>query len=97
MLSPTLISAEAGIAEVHRFLQMGRGDEAEAAARRLQRQYPARGDVNEALALTLINIGKLGEAFPYAEAAVKAEPRNAGYLINLGRLYLRAELIERRP
>lgn len=94
MLSPTLISAEAGIAEVHRFLQMGRGDEAEAAARRLQRQYPARGDVNEALALTLINIGKLGEAFPYAEAAVKAEPRNAGYLINLGRLYLRAELIE---
>ncbi|HUR42722.1 MAG TPA: sulfotransferase [Aestuariivirga sp.] len=75
-------------------MQAGRHDEAEAEARALQQLWPDRGDVNEALALILINMGKLGDAFPFAEAAVKAAPRNSGYLINLGRLYLEYELIE---
>ena len=60
----------------------------------MQRQFPARGDVNEALALVLVKQNKHDEALPFAEAAVKAEPRNADYLINLGRLYLKYELVE---
>ncbi len=82
------------IARIYSLVQANRGADAEAAARALQRQFPARGDVNEALALVLVNENKHGDALPFAEAAAKAEPRNAGYLINLGRLYLKYELIE---
>ena len=94
MLNPRQPGVEEVIAGLPRLMQMGREAEAEATARALQRQFPARGDVNQALALVLINIGKPGDALPFAQAAVKAEPRNAGYLINLGRLYLGYELIE---
>jgi len=94
MLKPAVPGIAEEIANCHRLLQMGRVADAEAAARALQARHPARGDANEALALVLVNIGKPGDALRFAEAAVRAEPRNAGYLINLGRLYLDFELIE---
>jgi tetratricopeptide (TPR) repeat protein len=93
MLKPTPTIGEM-IARVYGLVQSQRGAEAEAAARALHRQLPARGDVNEALALVLVNENKFDDALPFAKAAVKAEPRNAGYLINLGRLYLKYEMIE---
>jgi tetratricopeptide (TPR) repeat protein len=68
--------------------------EAETAARKLQQRYPAQGDVNHALALVLARQDKDGEALLYAKAAVKAEPRNADYLVNLGRLFLKYEVVE---
>ena len=82
------------IAGIQRLLQAGHGVEGEAAARRLQQQYPAQGDVNHALALVLVRQGKDGEALLFAKGAVKAEPRNAAYLVNLGRLYLKYEVVE---
>lgn len=82
------------ISEIHRLLRAGHGSEAETAARNLQRRYPAQGDVNHALALALIKQNKDGEAILFAKAAVKAEPRNAAYLVNLGRLYLKYEVVE---
>jgi len=94
MLNLRQPNIEEAIAGLPRLMESGRYEEAEAAARDLQRLHPTRGDVNEALALVLVNLGKPGHALSFAEAAVKAEPRNAGYLINLGRLYLDFELIE---
>ncbi len=94
MLNLRQPNIEEAIAGLPRLMETGKGAEAEARARDLQRQFPERGDVNEALALVLVNLGKPGHALSFAEAAVKAEPRNAGYLINLGRLYLDFELIE---
>jgi tetratricopeptide (TPR) repeat protein len=94
MLNPQQPTIGDMIAKIYRLVQAQRGADAEAAARDLQRQFPARGDVNEALALVLVNEGKDEDALPFAETAVKAEPRNAGYLINLGRLYLKYEMIE---
>lgn len=94
MLNPQQPAIGEMIAGIYRLVQAKRGADAEAQARALQRQFPARGDVNEALALVLVNENKDEDAMPFAEAAVKAEPRNAGYLINLGRLYLKYELIE---
>lgn len=82
------------INELPGLLKTGRFAEAEAAARALQRQFPARGDVNQALALVLLKSGKHNHALRYAEAAAKAEPENAGYLVNLGRLYVEYEMIE---
>ena len=76
------------------FCGTGHGMEAETAARKLQQQYPAQGDVNHALALVLVKQDKDGEALLFAKAAVKAEPRNADYLVNLGRLYLKYEVVE---
>src|SRR4051794_12285673 len=94
MLNLQQPSVEKTIEEFPRLMHEGRQAEAVAAARELQRQFPTRGDVNEALALVLIHSGKPGEALRYAQAAAKAEPRNAGYLVNLGRLYVDYELIE---
>ncbi len=94
MISPMPGSVAEQIAEIHRLLQEGNGMEAEAAARRLQKQYPAQGDVNHALALVLIKQRKDGEAIVFAKAAITAEPRNAAYLVNLGRLYLKYEVVE---
>ncbi|MBC8038572.1 MAG: sulfotransferase [Rhizobiales bacterium] len=93
-MDPGQRSVEEAINELPRLLQMGRNEEAEAAARALQRQFPERGDVNQALALVLLKLGKHGFALRYAEAAAKAEPENAGYLVNLGRLYVEYEMIE---
>ena len=64
------------------------------AARDLLRRFPSRADANEALALVLVNVGKMGDAFKFAEAAVRLDPTNTNYIINMGRLYLEAELIE---
>ncbi len=94
MLNPQQPTIGEMIARIYSLAQAKRGADAEAAARALQRQFPARGDVNEALALVLVNENKHDDALPFAEAAVKAEPKNSGYLINLGRLYLKYELIE---
>lgn len=94
MLNPLQPTIGEMIARIYSLVQANRGADAEAAARALQRQFPARGDVNEALALVLVNQNKDNDALLFAEAAVKAEPKNAGYLINLGRLYLKHELIE---
>ena len=82
------------IAGIQRLLRAGRGMEAESVARNLQQEYPAQGDVNHALALVLIKQDKDGEALLFAKAAVKAEPRNAAYLVNFGRLYLKYEVVE---
>lgn len=82
------------IAGIRRLLREGHGAEAETAARKLQQQYPAQGDVNHALALVLARQDKDGEALLFAKAAVKAEPRNAAYLVHLGRLYLKYEVVE---
>ncbi|HUQ36134.1 MAG TPA: sulfotransferase [Aestuariivirga sp.] len=82
------------IAGIQRLLRAGRGLEAETAARKLQLEHPVQGDVNHALALVLIKQDKDGEALLYAKAAVKAEPQNAAYLISLGRLYLKYEVVE---
>ncbi len=82
------------IAGIQSLLRAKRGLEAEAAARRLQQHYPSRGDVNHALAIALIRQDKDGEAIVFAKAALKAEPRNAAYLVNLGRLYLKYEVVE---
>jgi tetratricopeptide (TPR) repeat protein len=82
------------LAGIHRLLRAGRGMEAELAARKLQQQYPVQGDVNHALALALVQQDKDGEALLFAKAAVKAEPRNAEYLVNLGRLFLKYEVVE---
>lgn len=82
------------IAGIRRLLREGHGMEAETVARGLQQQYPAQGDVNHALALALVMQGKDGEALIFAKAAVKAEPRNGDYLVNLGRLYLKYEVVE---
>ena len=57
----------------------------------LQQHYPSRGDVNHALAIALIRQDKDGEAIV---SKVKAEPRNAAYLVNLARLYLKYEVVE---
>ena len=94
MFDLTSLTVDTGITQIQGLLGAGRGADAEAAARQLWQQYPQRGDVNEALALVLINTGKAGYALQFAEVAVKAEPLNASYLINLGRLYLRIEMIE---
>ncbi len=94
MLNTRQPTVEEVIAGFPRLMELGRGEEAEAEARALYRHFPARGDVNEALALVLVNLGKHGDALPFAETAARAEPKNAGYLINLGRLYLKFELIE---
>ncbi len=85
---------EEAIDELSRLMQTGRKEEAEAAAHALQRQFPARGDVNQALALVLLKSGKHNHALKFAEIAAKAEPENAGYLVNLGRLYIEYEMIE---
>ena len=82
------------IAGIHRLLREGDGMAAETAARKLQQQYTAQGDVNHALALVLVKQDKDGEALLFAKAAVKAEPRNAEYLVNLGRLFLKYEVVE---
>ena len=87
-------AVEDAIAELSRLMEKGRKEEAEALARALQRQFPARGDVNQALALVLLKSGKHNHALRFAEAAAKAEPENAGYLVNLGRLYVEYEMIE---
>jgi tetratricopeptide (TPR) repeat protein len=89
---PTDVAGE--IAGIRRLLHTGHGMEAETAARKLQQQYPAQGEVNHALALVLVRQDKDGEALLFAKAAVKAEPRNADYLVNLGRLFLRYEVVE---
>jgi tetratricopeptide (TPR) repeat protein len=89
-----LNSAAEQIAGIQRLLRAGRSVEAETAARALQQQYPVQGDVNHALALLLIKQDKDGEALVFAKAAVKAEPRNPAYLVNLGRLYLKYEVVE---
>lgn len=82
------------IAGIRRLLREGHGLEAETAARKLQQQFPVQGDVNHVLALVLVKQDKDGEALLFAKAAVKAEPRNAEYLVNLGRLYLKYEVVE---
>jgi tetratricopeptide (TPR) repeat protein len=87
-------SAEQEIANILALLRSGRGQDAENVARSLQRRYPSRADANEALALVLVNVGKMGDAFKFAEAAVRLDPTNTNYIINMGRLYLEAELIE---
>jgi tetratricopeptide (TPR) repeat protein len=46
------------------------------------------------LALVLLKSGKHNHALRFAEAAAKAEPENAGYLVNLGRLYVEYEMIK---
>ena len=94
MLMPMQPTVADSIAQIFRLVQASRGTEAETAARTLQRQFPARGDANETLALVLVNQNRHDEALPFAETAARAEPKNAGYLINLGRLYLKYELIE---
>lgn len=94
MLSPQPPTIGEMIARIYSLVQANRGADAEVGARALQQQFPARGDVNEALALVLVNENRDDDALPFAEAAVKAEPRNTGYLINLGRLYLKYEMIE---
>jgi tetratricopeptide (TPR) repeat protein len=91
-MNPGNIAEE--IAGIRRLLHTGHGMEAEAAARKLQQQYPSQGAVNHALALVLVRQDKDGEALVFAKAAVKAEPRNADYLVNLGRLYLKYEVVE---
>lgn len=82
------------IAGIRRLLREGHGVEAETVARKLQQQYPAQGEVNHVLALVLIRQRKDGEAIVFAKAAIAAEPRNADYLVNLGRLYLKYEVVE---
>ena len=94
MFSPMPGNVAAEIAGIRRLLLTGHGVEAETAARKLQQQYPAQGDVNHALALVLIKQDKDGEALLFAKAAVKAEPRNAEYLVSLGRLLLKYEVVE---
>ena len=74
--------------------ESGKLEEAETMARELYEKFPMRADVNDALSLTLVDQKKTGPAIQYAEFAVKAEPRNAAYLVNLGRLYLDHEVIE---
>src|SRR5688572_23082588 len=93
-VNPEQGGVEDAIGELSRLMEKGRKEEAEAAARALQRQFPARGDVNQALALVLLKLGKQNHALRFAEAAAKAEPENAGYLVNLGRLYVEYEMIE---
>ncbi len=94
MLNPIQPPVAEMIGRVFGFVQAGRGADAEAAARALHQRFPTRGDVNETLSLVLVGLDRKGDALPFAEAAVRAEPKNAGYLINLGRLYLQFELIE---
>jgi hypothetical protein len=94
MFSPMPGSIAEEIAGIRRLLHTGHGMEAETVARKLQQQYPEQGDVNHALALVLVKQDKDGEALLFAKAAVKAEPRNADYLVNLGRLYLKYEVVE---
>jgi tetratricopeptide (TPR) repeat protein len=94
MFSPGPGNVVEELAGIRRLLREGHGMEAETAARKLQQRYPAQGDVNHALALVLARQDKDGEALLYAKAAVKAEPRNADYLVNLGRLFLKYEVVE---
>ena len=68
--------------------------EAEARARTLHAAAPQRGDVNDTLALALVDQRKLHEALPFAKAAVAAETRNTAFLVNLGRLHIELEQIE---
>ncbi len=82
------------ITGIRRLLREGHRGEAETAARKLQQRYPAQGEVNHVLALVLIKQRKDGEAIEFAKAAIAAEPRNAAYLVNLGRLYLKYEVVE---
>ena len=74
--------------------QAGRLVEAEAKAQELYKQFPDRADVNDALSLTLVDQRKFVLALAFAEAAVKSEPKNPAYLVNLGQLYLDLGVIE---
>ena len=74
--------------------EAGKYEEAEAKARELYGLYPARADVNDAQSLTLVDQKNYSAALPFAEAAVRIEPRNPAYLVNLGRLYLDLNVIE---
>ena len=73
----------------------GRLVEAETKAQELYKQFPNRADVNDALSLTLVDQRKFGPALAFAEAAAKSEPKSTAYLVNLGRLYLNLEIIEK--
>ncbi len=91
-LDPPAIKAE--LARIAALSAAGKFAEAETKARALQSAAPQRGDVNDALALTLSDQRKLHDALPFAKAAVAAEPRNAAFLVNLGRLHIDLEQIE---
>ena len=82
------------IGEITALGNAGKLEDAEAKARELYKLYPDRADVNDALSLTLVDQKKYGLALPFAEFAVKQEPKNSAYLVNLGRLYLDLEVIE---
>lgn len=91
-IDPPAIKAE--IDRIAALSAAGRHPEAETRARSLHAAVPQRGDVNDVLSLSLVDQRKLHEALPFAKAAVAAEPRNAAYLVNLGRLHLELEQIE---
>lgn len=82
------------IGEITALGDAGKLEDAETKARELHKLYPDRADVNDALSLTLVDQKKYGLALPFAEFAVKQEPKNSAYLVNLGRLYLDLEVIE---
>lgn len=87
-------SVQPEIDVIRKLASTGRFQEAERAARELLLRHPKRGDINDILAIVLIAAGKADEAVRFSEAAVAAEPNNPGYLVTLGRLYLKIELIE---
>ena len=62
---------------------------AEQALRQLARRFPSHSDIEEALAIVLDLQGKIEDATPHFELAVKGNPASAQAHVNLGANYFR--------
>lgn len=72
-------------------------DEAALAAAALHRKHPNNAIANFAMAIVLVESEPNADALPYAKAAVRFAPKNAGYMVFLGKLYVDLGLIEFAP
>ncbi len=84
----------ASLRNIGELISKGQTFEAERICMPLLEAYPHRHDINNLMGVIYVGSGKRSKAVQYFEAAVKAQPSNAVYLNNLGRLYLDLDLIE---
>src|SRR4029079_7721989 len=84
----------ANLRDIGELVSKGQAFEAERLCAPLLKAYPDRHDINNLMGVIYVGLNKRSQAMQYFEAAVKAQPSNAVYLNNLGRLYLDLDLIE---
>jgi predicted Zn-dependent protease len=82
------------VARIARLANSGSNREAWNAANALYSKYPTDPTANFVIALILRENSQIGDALPFAEAAVEFAPDDARILVFLGKLYIDLKMVE---